>query len=305
MKNRIITSGITGILLAGGLILSSCHSDVKKADAYGNFEATEIVVSAKGTGELLLLKTEKGAELPADSLVGQIDTTNLYLQKLQLISKRESLAAKTEEVDAQADVLHVRKKYAKTSLQRMENLFKEESVTRQQLDNASAEMEVIEKQLNQTKVNRKSIANELEVIDRQIDALNQQIADCRIINPIQGIVLDKYLEEKELAVAGRPVYSIADLNIMELKAFVGARQLSQIKIGDEVDVAIDGPDGLIHFSGTISWISSKAEFTPKVIQTAEDRVNLVYAIKVNVKNDGKIKIAMPGEVYFKNLPAAK
>jgi len=305
MKNRIITSGISGILLMSGLLLGSCQSDEKKADAYGNFEATEIVVSAKGTGELLMLRTEKGEELPADSLVGQIDTTNLYLQKMQLVSKRESLAAKTDEIDAQAEVLQVKKKYAKTALQRMENLFKEESATRQQLDNTSAEMEVIEKQLNQTRVNRKSIANELEVLDRQLDALNQQIADCSIINPIPGIVLEKYLEEKELAVAGRPVYSIADLNIMELKAFIGARQLTLIKTGDAVDVAIDGPDGLIHFPGTISWISSKAEFTPKVIQTSEDRVNLVYAIKVNVKNDGRIKIAMPGEVYFKTLAATK
>lgn len=298
MNTKKIKQGYIALMIIGLSLLISCGKDAKKADAYGNFEATEIVVSAKGSGEILQLNLEKGAELKISQVVGQIDTTNLYLQKMQLQSKRESLAAKTDEVDAQTAVLQVKKKFAQSNKQRMENLYKDGSATRQQLDNAEVELEVLESQIAQSKVNRKSISNELEVLDRQMDQLIQQIADCKIINPIDGVVLEKYLNTSELAISGRPIYAIADLSSMEMKAYIGATQLSGIQIGDAADVAIDGADGLIHYSGTISWISSKAEFTPKAIQTAEDRVNLVYAIKILVKNDGKIKIAMPGEVYF-------
>jgi HlyD family secretion protein len=286
------------LLSLPALFFISCSKEEKNADAYGNFEATEILISAKSNGTLMELLVEKGEHLLAGTKVGQIDTTHLDLQRAQLISKKESLAAKVDEVDAQLEILKVKKKYALINLDRTQKLIKEDAATRQQLDNLNAEAEIIEKQIRQTQVSRNSIFNEVAVLEKQLEMMEQQLADCRIINPIDGVVLEKFLETSELAMTGRPIYSIAKLDEMELKAFISARQLSQIKTGDQVSVAIDGAEELITYPGTISWIASKAEFTPKIIQTAEDRVNLVYAIKIRVKNDGKIKIAMPAEVFF-------
>lgn len=294
---------LTAGFLSLGIALTSCSGDEITADAYGNFEASEIMVSAKSSGTILQLQLEKGESLTADTQVGLIDTTHLDLQRAQLLARKEALSAKTDEIDAQIEVLRVKKKYTDINLERIHNLVKEDAATLQQYDNLKAESEIAAKQIQQSQVSRKSVFNEVAVLQKQIDAVNQQIVDCRIMNPIDGIVLEKYLEASELAAAGRPIYSIARLDEMDLKAFISATQLSQVKLGDEVRAAIDGPEGLIFYPGIISWISGKAEFTPKIIQTAEDRVNLVYAIKIRVKNDGKIKIAMPAEVYFNALPA--
>ena len=293
---------LVAFFLITGITLTSCSGDEIKADAFGNFEASEIMVSAKSSGTLLMLNLEKGASLTANTAVGQIDTTHLDLQRAQLLAKKDALAAKTEEIDAQLEVLKVKKKYTDINLERIHNLVKEDAATLQQYDNLKAESEIAASQIRQTMVSRKSIFNEVAVIQRQIESVNQQISDCWIINPIDGVVLEKYLETSELAAAGRPIYSIARLDEMDLKAFISATQLTQIKTGDEVRVAIDGEEGLIFYTGIISWISGKAEFTPKIIQTAEDRVNLVYALKIRVKNDGRIKIAMPAEVYFQSTP---
>ncbi|MCF8370997.1 MAG: HlyD family efflux transporter periplasmic adaptor subunit [Bacteroidales bacterium] len=281
------------------LIATFCNSDNNQSVAYGNFESDELYVSAKGNGELLGFQIEKGQELVAGQIVGYIDTTTLNLQVDQLQAKQSAIPIALEELNSQLKLLNLKKENLQINFNRISELLKKEAATQQQFDNMKTELEVAEQQIAQISVKRKSILHESKVLDKQIDLIRHQISESKIINPIKGVVLDKFIEEHELCGMGKPIYKIANLDQINLKAYVSARQLAGITIGQQVKVAIDGPDeGLIFYDGTISWISPEAEFTPKVIQTPEERLNLVYAIKVKVENDGKIKIGMPGEVHF-------
>jgi len=278
--------------------ISSCSTDKNGADAYGNFESIEYYVSAKANGELIDFLIKKGVEYKENSIVGQIDTTILYLQKQQLFAKQVSILSKLDEVDSQTSIVLAKLKNLKLNMNRISNLVKSEAAPQKDLDNIKTEIEITENQIKQAKVKKKSIWNEQKVLLTQIDLLNKQISDCKIVNPVAGVILEKFIENHEICVMGKPLYKIANLSTLELKAYVSARQLSEIEINKSVKVAIDGAEDLIFFDGTISWIASEAEFTPKIIQSPEDRLNLVYAIKVRVENNGQIKIGMPGEVYF-------
>lgn len=293
MKTRIFLIAILALLA------TSCKNDDNLSVAYGNFESDELYVSAKGNGELLGFKIEKGQELVAGQIVGYIDTTTLNLQVDQLQAKQSAIPIALEELNSQLKLLNLKKENLQTNFNRTSELLKKEAATQQQFDNMKTELEVAEQQTAQIAVKRKSIKQEAIVMEKQIDLIRHQISESRIINSIKGVVLDKFIEEHELCGIGKPIYKIANLDQINLKAYVSARQLAGITLGQQVKVAIDGPDeGLIFYDGTISWISPEAEFTPKVIQTPEERLNLVYAIKVKVENDGKIKIGMPGEVHF-------
>ena len=277
----------------------SCENNTNKSDAYGNFEAIETIISSELSGKLINLDITEGEKLTKNQIVGLIDTTQLRLNYKLLYAKKEAVKTKLSNIDAQVSVFLAQKKSILTELNRVKKLIKAEASSKQKLDDLEGKIEVIKSQINSTKVQKKSIYAEMSTIDSQIQILEDQLEKCNIINPVNGTVLEKYLEQHELTFPGKSIYKIADLSAMELRVYLSGAMLSKIKIGQKVQVLIDkNSKENSELSGTISWISQKAEFTPKIIQTKEERVNLVYAVKVRVKNDGSIKIGMPGEIKF-------
>ena len=286
-----------------GIVLASCQTDTKKADAYGNFEATEIIISAESNGKIKAFELEEGQQLKVNQQVGYIDTTQLYLKKLQLKAAISAVSSKVQSDWEQIDVLNEQKNNVLREQKRVINLIKDEAATQKQLDDISGQILVINKQITalKTRIARqnKGILSEILPIRKQIEQLNDQLKKAKIINPIQGTVLTKFAEKYEVANFGKPLYKIADLSEMNLRAYISGKQLSSVKIGNKATVSIDTQNGeMKNYEGSISWISEKAEFTPKIIQTKEERVHLVYAIKIAVKNDGAIKIGMPAEANF-------
>lgn len=277
--------------------LLACNNE-EKADGYGNFEATEITVSAEAQGKLQLFDVEEGQLLEKGTALGLIDTLQLHLNKQQLLAKKATIASKSGGVLTQIDVLQEELKTAKTEQQRIQNMFSENAATQQQLDRANSQVEVLQKKIKNVESQNAPIIQEGKAIDAQIDQIEDQILKSKIINPISGTVLTKYAEPGEIASFGKPLYKIADLNQMELRVYISETQLSNIEIGQKVTVKVDSGDTMKSYPGKINWISSTAEFTPKIIQTKEERVNLVYAVKVVVENDGSLKIGMPGEMWI-------
>lgn len=287
------------VLLASIALLTSCSEETKTADGYGNFEAKEIIVSAEAQGKLLSFKAERGIELKAGDLVATIDTTQLILKKEQLIAQKGGIANQHNSIVAQIDVQDKQKSILIREKARVERLLKDGAATSKQLDDIEGQLRVIESSIESIKSQNPAVFSNVDALNKQIEQLNDQINKCYVRNPIDGYVLDNFVEETELVIPGKTLYKIADLNNMELRIYISGEQLSQIKIGNKVKVLIDkNVDENYTFEGTITWISQKAEFTPKIIQTKKERVNLVYAVIVSVKNDGKIKIGMPAEVLF-------
>lgn len=283
------------LFLLGTLL--SCSTS-KKADGYGNFEATEITVSSEANGKLEFFNVEEGQVLEKDALVGLVDTLQLYLGKQQLLASKETVASKSGGVWSQVGVLNQQLLTAKTALQRVQNMFSENAATQQQLDQANSKVDVLKKQIQNVETQNSPIINELKSVDAKIAQINDQISKCQIINPLMGTVLTKFAEPGEIVSFARPLYKIANLEEMNLRVYVSESQLSNIKIGQEVTVKIDSGNEMKDYKGVISWISASAEFTPKIIQTKEERVNLVYAVKIKVKNDGSLKIGMPAEMWI-------
>jgi HlyD family secretion protein len=289
-SNIIITAILTGFL-------SSC-SNGEKADGYGNFEATEITISSEANGKLEFLNLEEGQILEKGTVVGLVDTLQLYLNKQQLLASKETAASKSGGVWSQVSVLNQQLQTAKTEQQRIQNMFNENAATQRQLDQANSQVDVLKKQIQNVETQNSPIVNEVKSIDAKVAQIEEQIAKSKITNPIKGTVLTKYAEPGEIVSFGKPLYKIADLEEMTLRVYVSETQLPNIKIGQEVTVKIDSGEAMKDYTGTISWISASAEFTPKIIQTKEERVNLVYAVKVIVKNDGSLKIGMPAEMWI-------
>ncbi|MCX6269777.1 MAG: HlyD family efflux transporter periplasmic adaptor subunit [Bacteroidetes bacterium] len=282
------------------MVLFSCSGKGGKSDAYGTFEATEVTISAEVPGKLVYINMEEGQEIAAGTMVALIDTTDLYLKKRALEYQQKAVSSKLTGISAQVAVQEQQKENLVTDRNRLEKLFKDKAATQKQMDDISGSLKLIDKQIQATQVQREGVVNELEGITQQIAQLNESLRKCHIINPIRGTVLGKFAESNELATMGKPLYKIADLQEMYLRIYVSGDQLPHIRLGQETEVMIDeDKTSNRKLTGTISWISSTAEFTPKIIQTKEERVNLVYAVKVRVKNDGSLKIAMPGEVNFK------
>ena len=288
----------TAILLTA-IILISCNKNSEKADAYGNFEATEITVSSESNGKIEFLNVEEGAQLIKGSLVGLIDTLQLHYNREQLKASIETVQSKSTSVLSQINVLNEQLKTAKIEQTRIQNMYAENAATKRQIDEIDGKVKVIEKQISSVQTQNASILNEIKSIKVQIEKLDDQIKKSKISNPVDGTVLTKYAEPSEITAFGKPLYKIANLNEMELRVYVTETQLAQIKIGQKVTVAIDADNDTKKYEGNITWISAQAEFTPKVIQTKEERANLVYAVKVAVKNDGSLKIGMPAEVWLK------
>ena len=303
-------------LLFAGATFAACQNNNNKADAYGNFEAEERIVSAEASGKILALQVEEGQSLKADDSVGAIDSAQLVLKREQLQASIRIVAAKSPAISEQLAVFEkqmasVRQQLANLDREkrRVENLLKSDAATPKQLDdvndqieNARRQMDVLLEQKTATNATlstqKGGLLAEILPLQKQIAQIDDQLAKCRVVNPLDGTVLVKYAEPGEVTSFGKPLYKIADLSTLTLKAYVAGDQLTSVKTGQTVRVAVDAAGGTQkEISGKITWISSKAEFTPKVIQTKDERVNLVYAVKISVANpDGELKIGMPAEV---------
>ena len=279
--------------------LLSCNSTDEKADGYGNFEATEVTVSSESNGKIVFLNMEEGQELEAQKQVGLIDTLQMHFTKQELFAAKNTITSKSASVLSQKSVLDEQLKTARLEQKRIENMFAENAATKRQVDEIDGKVKVIEEQIKSVGTQNAPILNDLKSIDVQIAKINDQIAKSKIINPINGTVLTKYAEPGEITAFGKPLYKVADISEMTLRIYVSETQLSKIKVGQNVSVKIDAEKDMKSYQGNISWIASSAEFTPKIIQTKEERVNLVYAVKVKVKNDGRLKIGMPAEMWIK------
>ncbi len=288
------------ILLLLTVFLFACNSKNDRSDAYGNFEATEITVSSEANGKILEFNINEGQKIDKGFCVGVIDTIDLVLKKEQLINMQKAVASKTLDLSAQIDVFLQQKKNTLINKNRLEKLFNDGAATQKQLDDVKGAIDLIDKKIKSVKVKTKSINDEIAALDKQIAQIEQAIKKCYIKNPVSGTVLTKYVNTGEIAMFGKPLYKIADLNEVKLKVYISGDQLPKIKLGQEVEVIIDkDKKSNRKLKGKVSWIASSAEFTPKTIQTKKERVNQVYAVKVIVKNDGSLKIGMPGEVSFK------
>ncbi len=284
-------------LLACGL--AGCATN-EKSDAYGQFEATETTISSKASGELLTYKVSEGVELSAGEQVAQVDTTTLHLQKEELKAQLKATRTRIENINAEVDVQQEQLQTAETNLKRIQNLVTDSAATQQQLDDIEGKVRTIRKQIDALQTKKQSVRAEINATQARIDQLNQQLSDAVVTNPINGTVLTTYVEPHELIGQGQPLYQIANLDTLELRVYVSGAQLPSIKLGQSVEVLVDkNAEENRQFSGHISWIASEAEFTPKMIQTKQERVTQVYAVKVKVPNpDGVLKIGMPGEVNF-------
>ncbi|MEM6800555.1 MAG: HlyD family efflux transporter periplasmic adaptor subunit [Bacteroidota bacterium] len=284
--------------------LFACEAEEKRSDAYGNFEADVITVSAETAGKLLTLSVEEGDRLEAGSTVALIDTTTLYLQKLQLLANIRSLSNKTLKVEPEIKVLMDRRSNLEREKNRVEELLKNKAATPKQLDDLKGELKVIDQQIVASRQNARNtnvgILAGAEPIKAQIALIEEQILRSQIKNPIKGRVLNKLAEASEVVNMGSPLYRIARLDPLILHAYASSTELQEVSLGQEVEVLVDeGTKGFRPLKGSLSWIAAEAEFSPKTIQTKEERVSLVYALKVRVPNpDGKLRIGMPAEVNF-------
>ncbi|PQV46929.1 HlyD family secretion protein [Jejuia pallidilutea] len=278
--------------------LISCGNNGEKANGYGNFEATEITISAENNGKLMQFSLDEGQVLKTNQFIGYIDTIPLFLKREQLKVSKAVISSKSKGVLSQIAVLNSKLKMAKTNKERVVNLIKDNAATQKQLDDITGEIDVIKNQIRSVEIQNAPVVNELKSIDVQLKQIDDQIQKSKIINPENGTVLTKYAEPNEITAFGKPLYKIANLNTMQLRVYISETQLANIKIGQEVTVKIDDAETMKSYQGTVSWIASEAEFTPKIIQTKEERVALVYAVKIDVKNDGSLKIGMPAEMWL-------
>ena len=310
MKNLVF--GITAI---ASLLIISCNRSESDFDASGTFEADETIVSSEMPGKILSFNVEEGMRLPKDSIVGSVDATNIDLQQQQVEASIHALNEKTANVNPQVELLQNQLAVQQSQLDnllhertRIENLLKSDAATPKQLDDINSQIDVVKKSMavtqqqinvkkNDIATQNRSILSEAEPLKKRVAQLEDQQQRANIVNPVTGTVITKYAEAGEITSSGKALYKIADLSELNLRAYVTGVQLPVIKLGQQVKVMIDqGEKKYKEYTGNIIWISDKAEFTPKTIQTKEERANLVYAIKVKVKNDGYLKIGMYGEV---------
>lgn len=285
------------------VLFSSCRGNRDTFDATGAFEATEVIVSSEANGKIKELSLQEGERLQAGAVLGYIDTTQLYLKKMQLAAGLRSVDIRKPDIRKQIAALEQQIAVARTEQQRMENLVRAKAGNQKQVDDITNNISVLQKQLDAqySTLNKTTFASDADAegIVYQIMQLDDQLQKSRIVNPQTGTVLVKYAEPGETTAAGKPLYKIADTDLLYLRAYVTADQLSLLRQGQSVRVFADyGTGNRREYPGTITWISDKSEFTPKGIQTKDERANLVYAIKIAVKNDGYLKIGQYGETVF-------
>lgn len=288
-------------LLVACLLLAGCATDDKEFDATGTFEATEVTVSAEQTGRLLRFTAEEGCKVEAGSLLGLVDTVQLYLRARQIGATR--LVYATQRPDIHKQIAATRQQIAKArqDVERFTQLVGDGAANRKQLDDATHQLAFLRRQLEAQTATLQNSANSLSAQMNTADVEKLQVADqlakCRIHTPIGGTILETYVEPGEFVTTGKPLFTVADIDRMYLRAYLTSNQLRNVKLGQHVNVLSDYGDGQRKsYPGTVTWISSKSEFTPKTILTDDERANLVYAVKIAVRNDGHLKIGMYGEV---------
>jgi HlyD family secretion protein len=286
-------------LAALAAVAAGCRRE-REPDAYGNFKATEVVVSAETSGRLLRFTPAEGMKLPAGAEVAVVDTTSLVLQRQELQQQREAAAARTTEASANLGVLRVRLETARRDYDRYRRLFADHAATAQQLDRARGDVRVLEEQIAAGRAQTGSAGREAASNQARVEGIEEQLRRSRVVNPISGTVLATYTEQGEFVPTGQPLYKVADLTRMILRAYVTGAQLPAVRVGQPVQVAVDaGKDRRRTLPGVVSWVSSQAEFTPTPVQTRDERTGLVYAVEVRVSDpSGSLKIGMPGEVVF-------
>ncbi len=285
------------LFLLAIILLGACSGKDDQPDAWGTFEATEITVSAMANGKLLQFQVEEGQILDSGQVVGFVDTTDMFLKKLQAIDQRNATASRKADLHAQIAVQEQNRENVLVEKHRVTKLLKAGAATQKQMDDITASINLIDRQIAYINTKFGGIEDQIGSINQQIAQLEEAIKNAYIINPINGTVLTKFAEPEEVTAFGKPLYKIANLHEMILRVYVSGAQLPHIIIGNEVEVMYDQDEKTnSKTTGVVSWISPTAEFTPKTIQTKEERVNLVYAVKVRVKNDGSLKIGMPGEI---------
>ncbi len=306
-----------GLILIWLLAAAACKKKENEFDASGSFEADEVVISAQQSGQIMALSIKEGQELAPNQEIGTIDVTNLELQKQQTESRIKALSDRlnvsdpqTIVIENQIAVLQSQISYLEKEQQRTANLLKADAATPKQLDDINAKADEAKRQLNvyqqqialnksNVNVQNRSVLSEKDPLQKSIAQIQDQINKGMIINPVKGTVLTQYAFQGEMATIGRPLYKIANTDTISLRAYISGNQLASVKLAQKVTVRTDdGKGGFRNYNGNINWISDKAEFTPKTIQTKEERQNLVYAIKVSVPNDGFLKIGMYGELNF-------
>lgn len=290
-------------LLVLALAMTACGKGNKVYDASGVFESTEVTVSAEGNGKIMSLDLQEGDRLEAGAVVGCIDTVQLYLSKIQLEASRRAVGSGRLNISRQIAALESQIAKQRQELDRFTKLEQAGASNRKQVEDIQAQLDILERQLAAQKESlqntNSNVSGQADALEAQVMQLEDKIRKCVITSPVSGTILAKYSEAGELAVQGRALFKVADLDNIRLRAYITADQLTGLKLGQAVKVFADqGTSGRKEYAGTLVWISDKAEFTPKTIQTRDERANLVYAVKIAVKNDGLIKLGMYGEVKF-------
>jgi HlyD family secretion protein len=291
------------ILASVALIMAACGGNEKEFDATGTFEATETTVFAEQSGQLMTFSINEGDNIEANKEVGLIDTTQVWLKIQQLGATKEVYQSQKPDMEAQIAATRQQLAKAQQEEQRYRELVADGAAPSKALDDATNQVKVLQKQLaaqqSALSTNTRSLDKQMAATDVQVSQLRDQLRKCHIISPTKGTVLEKYVERGEFVAVGKPLFKIADTEDMYMRAYVTSAQLQNIKLGQQVKVFADYGDGQRkEYDGTISWISSRSEFTPKTILTDDERADLVYAVKVAIKNDGFVKIGMYGEVKF-------
>lgn len=287
--------------LTAALLAASCNGD-SDPDAYGTFEAEEVVVSSQASGQLLSFTPVEGAPLARGTVVAIVDTAQLTLEREQLVAQRQAIGSRGTEVSQQIRVLQVQRDVARRNYERTRRLFSEKAATAQQLDQAERDYRVLGAQMDALRAQQQSVSREATSGAARVAQVEERLTRSRVTNPERGTVLATFVHAGEVIQPGQPLYRIANLDTLTLRAYVSEPQLHSIRLGQTVQVNVDSGKGeTTAFPGIISWISSKAEFTPTPVQTRDERTDLVYAVKIRVPNRGGIlKIGMPADV---NLPA--
>lgn len=290
-------------LLVLALAMTACGKGNKVYDASGVFESTEVTVSAEGNGRIMSLDLQEGDRLEAGAVVGCIDTVQLYLSKIQLEASRRAVGSGRLNISRQIAALESQIAKQRQELDRFTKLEQAGASNRKQVEDIQAQLDILERQLAAQKESlqntNSNVSGQADALEAQVMQLEDKIRKCVITSPVSGTILAKYSEAGELTVQGRALFKVADLDNIRLRAYITADQLTGLKLGQSVKVFADqGTSGRKEYAGTLVWISDKAEFTPKTIQTRDERANLVYAVKIAVKNDGLIKLGMYGEVKF-------
>ena len=287
------------LVIIAAILLGGCKNKTDQADAFGNFEATEVIVSAETNGRILQFEPVEGTEVENGAKIALIDTTLFHLQKAEIDAGMKCIRTRISSVDAQNDIINQQIMNLNVNVTRMEKMLKDDAATQKQVDDITGQVAVLQKQKAANNTQKASVAAELFVYESKKATLNEQISRSNIKSPLKGTIIEKYSEAGEITAAGKPLAKIADLSVMKLKVYISGAQLGSIKTGRQCTVRTDnGKKGYMSFPGIISYISGKAEFTPKIIQTKEERVTLVYAVTIDVKNDGTMKSGMPGEAKF-------